>query len=51
VYDNPIRNSSRVLYFLYLNFNSFAADWNEKAVRDAEHAFAGVLKAEGYVLD
>ena len=30
-------------------FNPSAADWKEKAVRDAEQAFEGILKAEGFV--
>lgn len=29
-------------------FNPSAADWKEKAVKDAEQAFEGILKAEGY---
>ena len=30
-------------------FNPSAADWKEKAVKDAEQAFEGILKAEGYI--
>ena len=30
-------------------FNPSAPDWKEKAVRDAEQAFVGILKAEGYI--
>ena len=31
-------------------FNPSAADWKEKAVKDAEQAFEGILKAEGYIM-
>ena len=30
-------------------FNPSADDWKEKAVKDAEQAFDGILKAEGYI--
>lgn len=30
-------------------FNPSAADWKDKAVKDAEQAFEGILKAEGYI--
>lgn len=30
-------------------FNPSATDWKEKAVKDAEQAFEGILKAEGYI--
>ena len=30
-------------------FNPSATDWKEKAVKDAEQAFEGILKAEGYM--
>jgi len=30
-------------------FNPSAEDWKEKALKDAESAFAGILKAEGYI--
>jgi hypothetical protein len=30
-------------------FNPSAADWKEKAVKDAGQAFDGILKAEGYI--
>ena len=30
-------------------FNPSATDWKEKAVKDAEQAFDGILKAEGYI--
>ena len=26
-----------------------AKDWREKAVKDADQAFSGILKAEGYI--
>lgn len=30
-------------------FNPSATDWKEKAVKDAERAFEGILKTEGYI--
>ncbi len=30
-------------------FNPSARDWKEKAVEDADQAFAGILRAEGYI--
>jgi hypothetical protein len=30
-------------------FNPSAADWKEKAVRDADQAFEGILNAEGFI--
>jgi len=30
-------------------FNPSASEWKEKAVRDADQAFEGILKAEGYI--
>ena len=30
-------------------FNPSATDWKEKAAKDAEQAFEGILKAEGYI--
>ncbi|MDL1910565.1 DUF2817 domain-containing protein [Chloroflexi bacterium CFX6] len=30
-------------------FNPSANDWKEKAVKDADQAFTGILKAEGYI--
>ena len=30
-------------------FNPSAPDWKEKAVRDADQAFTGILEAEGYI--
>jgi hypothetical protein len=30
-------------------FNPAARDWREKAVADADRAFTGILKAEGFV--
>jgi hypothetical protein len=30
-------------------FHPEAKDWREKAVKDADQAFNGILKAEGYI--
>jgi hypothetical protein len=30
-------------------FHPVAKDWRAKAVKDADQAFSGILKAEGYI--
>jgi len=41
--------AERVKYDFEELFNPFAPDWKEKAVRDADQAFEGILGAEGFI--
>ena len=43
--------AERVKYDFEELFNPVATDWRAKAVADADQAFMGILKAEGYLVD
>ena len=42
------KSAERVKHDFEELFNPAASDWKEKAVKDADQAFEGILKAEGY---
>lgn len=43
--------AERVKYDFEELFNPIATDWRAKAIADADQAFMGILKAEGYLVD
>jgi hypothetical protein len=52
IYQHPPKNqklAQKVKYDFEELFNPAAYDWRDKAIQDADQAFEGILKAEGYV--
>lgn len=47
--QDKIKNITKVKHDFEELFNPSALEWHEKTIHDADQAFEGILKAEGYI--